>query len=166
MPAEIVLKQRGKIDLLEKTKTINRWYKICAISLTLYCIRTKLCILCKRDAKVLTKSANYVDSLQQAIAPIFSHRLWMWWLHCNENSIYVFLNWELRGLSLNFHIHVSLSDLYIPRNGPHIFLCALSSHRKVYVESEKVALWTVSKQFSEVFLTHVNNVTRYPVLEK
>jgi hypothetical protein len=29
---------------------------------------------------------------------------------------------ELRGLSSNFHIHVSVSDLYIPRIGPHIFL--------------------------------------------
>ncbi len=28
--------------------------------------------------------------------------------------------WELRGLSPNFHIHVSVSDLYIPRIGPHI----------------------------------------------
>jgi hypothetical protein len=43
-------------------------------------------------------------------------------LHCNENSIYIFLSWELRGLSLNFHIHVSVSDLYIPRIGPYIFL--------------------------------------------
>ncbi len=25
-------------------------------------------------------------------------------VHCNENSIYVFLFWELRGLSPNFHI--------------------------------------------------------------
>jgi hypothetical protein len=41
-------------------------------------------------------------------------------LHCNENSIYVFLFWELRGLSPNFHIHVSVSDLYIPNIGPHI----------------------------------------------
>jgi hypothetical protein len=31
-------------------------------------------------------------------------------LHCIENPIYVFLFWELRGLSPNFHIHVSVSD--------------------------------------------------------
>ncbi len=37
-----------------------------------------------------------------------------------KNPIYVFLFWELRGLSPNFHIHVSVSDLYIPRIGPHI----------------------------------------------
>ncbi len=41
-------------------------------------------------------------------------------LHCNENSIYVFLFWELFGLNPNFHIHVSGSDLYIPRIGPPI----------------------------------------------
>ncbi len=32
------------------------------------------------------------------------------------------LFWELRGLSPNFHIHVSVSDFDIPRIGPHIFL--------------------------------------------
>ncbi len=36
--------------------------------------------------------------------------------------IYVFPEKELRGLNPNFHIHVSVSDLYIPRIGPHIFL--------------------------------------------
>ncbi len=40
--------------------------------------------------------------------------------HCNENHIYVFLFWELRALNPNFHIHVSVSDLYISRIGPHI----------------------------------------------
>ncbi len=43
-------------------------------------------------------------------------------MHCKENPIYGFLFWELSGLSPNFHIHVSVSDLYIPRIGPHIFL--------------------------------------------
>jgi hypothetical protein len=41
-------------------------------------------------------------------------------LHCNGKSIYVFLFWELRGLSPSFHIHVSVSDLFSPRIGPHI----------------------------------------------
>jgi hypothetical protein len=39
---------------------------------------------------------------------------------CNENSIYVFLFWEMHSLSRNFHFHVSVSDLYIPRINPHI----------------------------------------------
>ncbi len=34
----------------------------------------------------------------------------------------VFLFWELRGLSPDFHIHVSVSDLYILGISPHIFL--------------------------------------------
>jgi hypothetical protein len=32
------------------------------------------------------------------------------WGHCNENPIYVFLFWELRGPT--FHIHMSVSGLY------------------------------------------------------
>jgi hypothetical protein len=42
--------------------------------------------------------------------------------HCTENRIYVFPKKELRGLSPNSYIHVSVSDLYIPRIGPHIWL--------------------------------------------
>jgi hypothetical protein len=33
-------------------------------------------------------------------------------VHCNENSIYLFLFWELSGLSPNFHIHVSVSEQF------------------------------------------------------
>jgi hypothetical protein len=39
---------------------------------------------------------------------------------CNENPLYVFLFWEQRGLSPNFNIHVSVSDLCSPRIGLHI----------------------------------------------
>jgi hypothetical protein len=42
--------------------------------------------------------------------------------HCKEISKYVFPEKKLRGLSPNFHIHVSVSDLYIPTIGPPIFL--------------------------------------------
>jgi hypothetical protein len=38
-------------------------------------------------------------------------------LHCKEISIYVFPEKEA-----NFHIRVSVSDLYIPKIGPPIFL--------------------------------------------
>jgi hypothetical protein len=37
-------------------------------------------------------------------------------------KIHVFPEKELRGLSPNFHIHVSVSDLCIPRISPHIFM--------------------------------------------
>jgi hypothetical protein len=43
-------------------------------------------------------------------------------IHCNENHIYVFPEKELRGLSLNFHIHVSVSELYISMIGLPILL--------------------------------------------
>jgi hypothetical protein len=36
--------------------------------------------------------------------------------------MYVLPEKKLRGLSPNFHIHVSVSDLYIPTIGPPIFL--------------------------------------------
>ncbi len=42
-------------------------------------------------------------------------------LHCKEDSNYVFPEIKLRGLRPNFHIHVSVSDLYIPTIGPPIF---------------------------------------------
>jgi hypothetical protein len=42
--------------------------------------------------------------------------------HCNENPIYVFPENELHGLSPNFHIHLSVSDLYSPRISTYIFL--------------------------------------------
>ncbi len=40
--------------------------------------------------------------------------------NCNENLNYVFLFWELRSLSPNFHIHMSASYLYIPTTDRHI----------------------------------------------
>jgi hypothetical protein len=42
--------------------------------------------------------------------------------HCSENRIYVFLEKELHGISPNSYIHVHMSDLYIPRIDPHIWL--------------------------------------------
>jgi hypothetical protein len=35
--------------------------------------------------------------------------------HCTENPIYVFPEKELRSLSPNSYVHVSVSDLYISR---------------------------------------------------
>jgi hypothetical protein len=43
-------------------------------------------------------------------------------LTLQRNSIDVFLEKELRGLSPNFHMHVSVSDLYIPTIGLPILL--------------------------------------------
>ncbi len=46
--------------------------------------------------------------------------------HCKEISIYLFPEKELRGLNPNFYIHVSVSDLYIPRSN---CLCLLQENR-------------------------------------
>ncbi len=40
----------------------------------------------------------------------------------SENPIYILPFWELHDISPNFHIHLSMIHLYIPRIGPHIFL--------------------------------------------
>ncbi len=42
--------------------------------------------------------------------------------HCKEDPIYVFPEMKLRGLFPNFHIHVSMSDLYSPTICPSILL--------------------------------------------
>jgi hypothetical protein len=44
--------------------------------------------------------------------PPLSRTTSYFYMHCNENPLYVFLFWELRGLSPNFHIPVSVSDFY------------------------------------------------------
>ncbi len=41
--------------------------------------------------------------------------------HCKEIWIYIFPEMELRSLSPNFHIHVSVSGLYILTFGPPVF---------------------------------------------
>jgi hypothetical protein len=43
-------------------------------------------------------------------------------VHCNENPIYVFPEKELSGLSPNYHIQLSVSNLYLPRICQHIWL--------------------------------------------
>jgi hypothetical protein len=42
--------------------------------------------------------------------------------HNTENSQQIFPEKELRGLSTNFHIHVSVSDLHIPMQAGSVFL--------------------------------------------
>ncbi len=48
--------------------------------------------------------------------------------HCNETYIYVLPEKEWRGLNTNFHIHVSVNDLYcvFPGSGSvHIISCSI-----------------------------------------
>ncbi len=57
--------------------------------------------------------------------------------HCNENQVYVFPEKELCGLSPNYHIHVSVNDLYIPRIGPHILLSRIGRPIVVIYKSRR-----------------------------
>ncbi len=109
------------------------------------------------DAHVHQVAARHLEHLLRELLPVLVDFLEQNIIsktddtHCNENPIYVFIFWELRGLSPNFHIHVSVSDLYIPRIGPHIFLQQnrqidrgnlITSHRHMNVE-----IGTVAAQF-------------------
>jgi hypothetical protein len=58
--------------------------------------------------------------------------------HCKENPIYLFLFWELRGLSPNFHIHVSVSDLYVLRFAPM---------RGIYLHKIRLTLNKIKKSY-------------------
>ncbi len=51
------------------------------------------------------------------------------YLHFNGNSVYVFLFWELQGLSPNFHIHVCITA---SRSNCHQLLAALGRRRKTH----------------------------------
>ncbi len=72
-------------------------------------------------------------------------------IHCKEIWIYVFPEKELRGLSPNFHIPVSVSDLYIPTFGPPIFRQQNSQsdqrNKEIANRNMKVGTGTVAAQF-------------------
>jgi hypothetical protein len=59
--------------------------------------------------------ANFVNVYYNQFSPALQRDI-------TEKLKQIFPEKELRSLSPNFHIHVSVSDLYIPRIGPHIFL--------------------------------------------
>ncbi len=91
--------------------------------------RILACHLCPCDGSwvlhiVSAKIKQLEDRLQKSFCRrcTFAIGEWrIWWAaggsttHCNENPVYVFHFWELRGLSPNFLIHLSVSELYIPR---------------------------------------------------
>jgi hypothetical protein len=62
-------------------------------------------------------------------------------LHCTEDPIYLFPEMQLCGLFPNSYIHVSASDLYIPRICLHI--CQLQENRQsdpgnTYINRSKI----------------------------
>ncbi len=66
--------------------------------------------------------------------------------HCKENPIHVFLFWKLRDLIPNFHIHVSVSDLYIPRIGPHISLQQKADRSWKYINFSQIYEFRTGRQ--------------------
>ncbi len=64
-----------------------------------------------------------IHSNQPILLTLFCHLYPLYaCTHCKEISIYLFPEKELRDLSPNLHIRVSVIDLYNPKIGPSIFL--------------------------------------------
>jgi hypothetical protein len=74
-----------------------------------------------------------------------------------ENPIYVFLSWELGGLCPNCHVHVSVTDLYIP--GFHIFSCSrigrpiLEIYKSLTVTVYECRNWETEHYYSVLEIT-------------
>jgi hypothetical protein len=80
---------------------------------------TIMCFTCIKNNLPHDRNQRYINSYKGTIS-----------LHCNENPIYVFLYWELRGFSPNFYIHVSvLWAIYIFQRSVHIFSCSRTDRR-------------------------------------
>ncbi len=79
-----------------------------------------------------------------------------WKLHCKENYIYVFLSREFRGLSSNFHIHVSVSDLQevLLHNGGFYNACTM----------KRCLLRTVDFKTNALNNAHVSQLLPYYIL--
>jgi hypothetical protein len=79
------------------------------------------------SALVVSSKGSPVGGVQVYSSPPLTslqHIKYRFWTHCTENPIYVFPEMKLRGLVPNSYIHVSVSELYIPRIGLPILGCS------------------------------------------
>jgi hypothetical protein len=97
---------------------------------------TKISFIYSLDwGSAYSAGGKYVDRSWESWDPYLLFYLFSsgsWWvypevgdpypIHCHKNPIYVFPEKELCGLRPDFHIHVSVSDLFIPRIGLPILL--------------------------------------------
>ncbi len=70
------------------------------------------------DSPDVTRAAKRLELAKKTLLKIREKKMRR--PHYKEIWIYVFPEKELRGLSHNFHIHVSVRDLYIPMSCPPI----------------------------------------------
>jgi hypothetical protein len=109
----------GKRKVLYKIVGFNRAMRPCAARSCLFrLINAQKRALRHFYDESKARPLSYVDQqLNYRNSPEFNKGL-----HCKENPINGFLFWELRGLSPNINIHVSVSHSYISRIGSHISL--------------------------------------------
>jgi hypothetical protein len=88
--------------------------------------------------------------------------------HCKEpteNSKQLFPEKELSSLSPNFHIHVSVSDLYIPRIGPHISCSRIGRHMNIGTETAQfLEKENINGIFVSVYCMIVRRKTEMPFI--
>ncbi len=77
--------------------------------------------------------------------------------HNTKNLNQIFPETELRGLSPHFHIHVSVSDLHIPRSGPHFLPAAGIYVYRSWEQTHEWGNWDWGRAIP--FLEHINGIS-------